>query len=194
MSLLTAVLACKDYTASKHLAGSLENLGIQVLGQGRDYWQSIKFILDLQPEVVVLHHSLTRNIIMEIIQFVDEHRLAQVIAVTDPMDEMQLRTLLDAWIFNYLPEPVNDQLLAAAISSGRACFKRLLAMEKDNRELRQNLEKKKLLDKAKALLITNKGLSEQQAFRYLQKESMNKCVPVTKIAEQVIRLLEKNNR
>lgn len=194
MSLLTAVIACNDPTISKHLAAGLGNLGITIVGQGKDYWQSLHIILEYQPGVVVLHHSLPRATIMEIIQFVDEHRLAPVVVVTDSKNGLQLNSFLDKWIFSYLPEPVEENCLAAAINSGRAYFQRLKAVEQDNQELKQTLENRKILDKAKNLLMTKKGVSEQQAYRYLQKESMNKCVPIPRIAEQVIVLLEKKDR
>ena len=83
-------------------------------------------------------------------------------------------------------KPANKKQLFNAIELANANFKRIIKLEAENKRLKKALEERKLVERAKGLLMEQKGICEKDAYKLLQKLSMNRCLPIGKIARQVI--------
>ncbi|HEX3031269.1 MAG TPA: ANTAR domain-containing protein [Bacillota bacterium] len=187
---LRTVIAGADLSFRKKLKEKLMMAGILVVGEASDGWNALRMVLNIQPDLVILHARLSGRDGLEVAKFVEEHRIAPVILYADAEKLSAIREMLGHWVVTYLLEPVEEQSLLPAIDFSLAVHRRITAMEEQNKKLLQTLETRKLVDRAKGLLIAEKGMSEQQAFRYLQKLSMDKCLPVEKVAGKVIKLLQ----
>lgn len=186
---LRTVLAGNDISFRKRVREKLSTEGFLVVGEAADGWNALQMVLNIQPDLVILHHRLSGRDGLEVAEFIDEHRLAPVVLVGEVDSQLAIREALDHWLFSYILEPVDEFNLFPAIDSSRAAFRKISSMQEEYGKLKQAIEIRKVVDRAKGLLMSQKGLTEQQAFRYLQKLSMDKCVPVEKIASKVIKLL-----
>lgn len=83
-------------------------------------------------------------------------------------------------------KPVNEMTLQAHIEIARAKYEKLITLEREISELKETIATRKVVDKAKGILMRTKHFSEQEAFRYIQQQSMNKRVTKKAIAEAII--------
>jgi AmiR/NasT family two-component response regulator len=88
-------------------------------------------------------------------------------------------------IHGYLIKPVNERDLAAAIGIAQARFEESQAALRENAKLRENLESRKLIDRAKGLLM-QRGMSEEEAYQYLQTQARSTQVSIRQVAEGII--------
>jgi AmiR/NasT family two-component response regulator len=88
-------------------------------------------------------------------------------------------------IHGYLIKPVNERDLAAAIGVAQARFEESQAALRENAKLRENLESRKLIDRAKGLLM-ERGMSEEEAYQYLQTQARSTQVSIRQVAEGII--------
>ncbi|RYD06729.1 hypothetical protein N752_03375 [Desulforamulus aquiferis] len=89
-------------------------------------------------------------------------------------------------MLGYLIKPIDEASLIPTIEMALATFKRITKMEEENRKLKMRLEEKNLVEQAKHLLMEKKGFSEQAAYRFIQKTSMDRASTMARVAQQVI--------
>jgi AmiR/NasT family two-component response regulator len=92
----------------------------------------------------------------------------------------------DAGAMAYLVKPFTKADLVPAIEMAVSRFAEIRALDTEIGTLRERLEVRKLLDRAKGLLQSEHGLSEPEAFRWIQKTSMDRRLTMRKVAEAVI--------
>jgi len=92
----------------------------------------------------------------------------------------------EAGVVGYIVKPFRESDLAPAIEVALARFKEFQALEREVEDLREALETRKLVDRAKGLLMDTQGLTEAEAFRRIQKMSMDTRRPMKEIAEAII--------
>src|SRR5690606_12407504 len=101
-------------------------------------------------------------------------------------DTRTVEEAIKAPVFHYLVKPVDPDDLAPAIAVARARFAEWLdaRQQKDLLELR--LEERKLIERAKGLLMDSRGLTEKEAYRFLQKTSQDKNTPMVELARKLL--------
>jgi response regulator NasT len=92
----------------------------------------------------------------------------------------------EAGVVGYITKPMRESDLTPAIEVAMARFSEFRALEKEVGDLKQALETRKLVDRAKGILMDSQGLSEAEAFRRIQKMSMNKRKAMKDVAEAII--------
>ncbi len=92
----------------------------------------------------------------------------------------------EAGVVGYIIKPFRESDLAPAIEVAIARFAEFRALEKEVGDLKLALETRKLVDRAKGILMDTQGLTEAQAFRKIQKMSMNTRKPMKEVAEAII--------
>ena len=89
-------------------------------------------------------------------------------------------------IFHYLVKPVDPDDLAPAIAVARARFDEWLDARRQRDMLEMKLEERKIIERAKGLLMDTRGLSEREAYRFLQKTSQDKNTPMVELARKIL--------
>ena len=92
----------------------------------------------------------------------------------------------DAGVVAYLVKPYREEELAPAIEVAMARFREFQTLQKQVDDIQQALETRKLVDRAKGILMDKQGLSEAEAFRKIQKMSMDNRKPMKDVAEAII--------
>jgi response regulator NasT len=185
MPQLRVLIAVQDAVESKNLYGKLLKAGHLVVGQAREAGEVLRRTFEIQPDLVLMDPGLPDYGGLGVAQVIDEHRVAPVVFVARNYIDIT-RQAGNGWLFSYLLSPYSDDDLYLAVEVARSNFQRLLVLERENARLKKTLTARKLVERAKGLLMDKQGWSEQEAYKYLQRISMNTSRSLTVVAREVI--------
>lgn len=185
------VIADSDHGFRKKLKEILIHAGYLVVGEAGDGRGALKAVYQTEPDLIIMDAMLPGAEGLDIIRIIEDHRIAPVILLTASQDLQILEEAKAAWIFAFLIKPPGEASLLSAIEIAIANFRKIIKLEEENKKLKQALEVRKLVEKAKGILMEAKGLSEQEAYKHLQKLSMDHCVPIFRVARQIIKHFSK---
>lgn len=162
----------------------LEEIGHEVVAEARDGREALSLIRKKKPDVVIL------DIKMPYASGVDLARKVAneypVIILTAYSDRSLIEDARDAGVMAYLTKPFREESLTPAIELAVRHFLEKSALTERVLRLKEELETRKVLDKARGLLMESERLTEAQAFRKIQKISMDKNRPIKEVAEAII--------
>lgn len=181
------VIADGDSVSRKQVKEALGKEGYLVIAETIDARNTLKIVFQTEPDLVIIDSSIPGYQELEIARIIKEHRVAPIILIGDFYELGVYEEEKASWVMAYLLKPVSESSLLPTIEIALANFKELVRLEEENKNLRKALESRKLVEKAKGLLMEKRGLTEQEAYKYLQKNSMNRCVPIARIAKEVIK-------
>ncbi|MBU7007973.1 ANTAR domain-containing response regulator [Phosphitispora fastidiosa] len=187
---LRIIIADTDPVFRKYLKEKLLNAGHMVIGEAADGRKALQMTFNTQPDLVILNAQLPERDGLETAKIIEEHKVAPVLLVTEIDRQDEVIQALEHWSLSYILRPVEDTNLFPAIEVCVATFKKICQYEEKTRKLKQSVETRKIVERAKGLLIEFKGMTEQQAFKYIQKLSMDKCIPMHNVAKHLIKALE----
>jgi AmiR/NasT family two-component response regulator len=164
----------------------LTNLGYLVVGEANDGQSAVNMARELRPDLVVMDIKMPDMDGIEAAQVLTEERLAPVLLLTAYSQQELIDRAKEAGVVGYLVKPFRESNLAPAIELTLARFDEFRAVQKEVEDLSEALETRKLVDRAKGILMDSQRLTEQEAFRRIQKMSMNTRRPMKEIAEAII--------
>lgn len=164
----------------------LANLGYLVVGEANDGQSAVNMARELRPDLVVMDIKMPDMDGIEAAKVLTEERLAPVLLLTAYSQQDLIERAKEAGVVGYLVKPFRESNLAPAIQITLARFEEFQALQKEVDSLTEALETRKVVDRAKGILMDTQGLSEHDAFRRIQKMSMNTRRPMKEIAEAVI--------
>jgi len=168
------------------LKESLEHLGYLVVGEASDGASAVNMARELRPDVVVMDIKMPQMDGIEAARLLTQERIAPVLLITAYGHHELVERAKEAGVVGYLVKPWKEMDLAPAIEVALARFAEFRALEAEMHDLQQALETRKVVDRAKGILMDTQGLSEAAAFRKIQKMSMNTRKPMKEVAEAII--------
>jgi response regulator NasT len=171
----------------------LANLGYLVVGEANDGQSAVNMARELRPDLVVMDIKMPAMDGIEAAKVLTEEKIAPVLLLTAYSQEDLIERAREAGVVGYLVKPFRESNLAPAIEITLARFDEFQAVQKEVEDLKEALETRKLVDRAKGILMDAQGMSEQEAFRRIQKMSMNTRRPMKAIAEAIILTHEMGN-
>lgn len=179
-------LASADQTSLQSLKQILQREGYAVAGVARDGGQALRLIHTLQPDLVILDSELTGTGALEVARFINEEQVAPIIMLASSWHRNIINKTRDFPVFAYLVKPVQETTLLPAVEAALANYEKIMRLEKELNKLKETLAARKVIERAKGILMETLGLTEAEAYRRIQKQSMDKCVPMKAIAEAII--------
>ncbi len=164
----------------------LNNLGYLVVGEANDGRSAVNMARELRPDLVVMDIKMPDMDGIEAAGLLTEEKIAPVLLLTAYSQEDLIERAREAGVVGYLVKPFRESNLAPAIEVTLARFAEFQAVQKEVDDLKEALETRKVVDRAKGILMDTQGLSEHEAFRRIQKMSMNTRRPMKEIAEAII--------
>jgi len=164
----------------------LANLGYLVVGEANDGRSAVNMARELRPDLVVMDIKMPDMDGIEAAKLLTEERLAPVLLLTAYSQQDLIERAKEAGVVGYLVKPFRESNLAPAIQITLARFEEFQTLQKEVDDLTEALETRKVVDRAKGILMDTQGLSEHDAFRRIQKMSMNTRRPMKEIAEAII--------
>jgi len=164
----------------------LTNLGYLVVGEAGDGRSAVNLARELKPDVAIFDIKMPDMDGIEAARILTEEKIAPVVLLTAYSQHDLVERAKEAGVVGYITKPMRESDLTPAIEVAMARFSEFRALEKEIGDLKQALETRKLVERAKGILMDTQRLSEAEAFRKIQKMSMNKRKPMKDVAEAII--------
>ena len=161
--------------------------------EAKDGQEAVELARSEQPDLAVLDVKMPRLDGIEAARkILDERPIPIVMLTAYGQDELVARAL-EAGVFDYLVKPFREQDLLPAIRTARARHEELLALREQADSLAEALASRKVIERAKGLLMEREGLTEQEAFARLRKASQVSGRPMNVVAEAVLATFDKQD-
>ena len=168
------------------LAEMLAEEGYEVVGQAADGEQAVELVTRLRPDLAVFDVKMPKLDGISAAEQVAHDRIAPVLILTAFSQRELVERARDAGAMAYLVKPFGKSDLVPAIEMAVSRFVELSQLEREVADLTERLETRKLVDRAKSVLQAQLGLTEPEAFRWIQKTAMDLRLSMKAVAEGVI--------
>jgi two-component system, response regulator PdtaR len=185
---IRVVIADDESIIRMDLREMLGNLGYLVVGEVGDGRSAVNLARELKPDLVVMDIKFETEEFdgIDAARMLTEEKVAPVLLLTAYSQRDLVTRAREAGVVGYLVKPFRESDLVPAIEVALARFGEFQAMEKQVGDLQEALETRKFVDRAKGILMDTQGLSEAEAFRRIQKMSMNTRKAMKDVAEAII--------
>jgi AmiR/NasT family two-component response regulator len=164
----------------------LTSLDYLVVGEVGDGLSAVNTARELKPDVVLMDIKMPDMDGIEAAKILTEEQIAPVVLLTAYSQKELVDRAKDAGVVGYLVKPFRESDLMPAIEVAISRFKEFQTVRQEVDDLQNALETRKLVERAKGILIDSQGMNEHEAFRKIQKMSMNTRKPMKEVAEAII--------
>ncbi|HEV7128215.1 MAG TPA: response regulator [Ktedonobacterales bacterium] len=180
------VLAEDDSLIRLDLKEELQNQGYLVVGDAGDGQSAVNLARELRPDLVVMDIFMPQLDGIEAAEILTRENIAPVLLITGLPDLETVERAKQAGVIHYLTKPWRQSDIKPAIEVALWRFQEFRALEKQVATLEDKLATRKVVEQAKGLLMQKQGLSEREAFRRIQKLSMNNRKSMREVAEAIL--------
>ena len=160
--------------------------GYEVVGETGRGDEAIELVRELHPDLVILDIKMPGLDGLSAARYVAGERMAAVLILTAFSQRDLVEQARDAGALAYLVKPFQKSDLIPAIEIALGRFAELSALEREVADLHERLEARKVVDRAKGVLMDDAGLTEQASWRFLQQQAMTNRVKIADIARRVV--------
>ncbi|HZI34771.1 MAG TPA: response regulator [Gaiellales bacterium] len=164
----------------------LERAGFEVVAEARDGREAVALAAEHRPDLAVMDVKMPELDGIEAARQMLEQRQIPIVMLTAFSEAALVGRAVDAGVFGYLVKPFRESDLLPAIEAARARHAELQALRDEAGSLRDALEARKLIERAKGLLMEKEGLSEGEAFARLRGASQQTGRPLREVAEAIL--------
>lgn len=186
MASIRILIAEDNELASLTLEEQLRSLGYDVVGIARTGTEAVHLFERLRPDLVLMDFRLPEMDGAEATRHIQSQTPTPVIMLTAYADPETIRKVEAAGVLGYLVKPINEQDLSPAINVALARFKEMQALTLRVAELEESLEARKLIERAKGILMQRLHLSERDAYERLRHRAREKRTRMKDIARAII--------
>lgn len=184
------VLVIDEFDTERLLEQTLRNHGCEVATLKLGELELATIVPALQPDVVVLNlYTPTTEVLRMIIDINQSYSVPVVIFAEDQQTET-IDQVIKAGVSAYIVDGLEARRIKAIVDIAIARFKEQQALKEELKKTKNQLEDRKLVDRAKAILIKSQGYTEDQAYHALRKLAMDRKVALGEMAKNVISMAE----
>ena len=181
------VLIADDNTANrKYLAAQLELLCFNVVAEAATGEEAVAFYEEFKPDLVIMDIKMPTMDGIEAAKIMTNRNPVPVILITGHSSETLVDRAIESGVFAYLLKPITKKDLLPAIRLAFARFKEFTALKTEVNDLKDAIEVRKLVERAKGILMKRLNIPEEDAFKLLQTQSQNENKKLKDIAQMVI--------
>jgi AmiR/NasT family two-component response regulator len=181
------VIAEDEPLARLDLSQMLENSGHEVVGQAGDGQTAVDLARELKPDLVIMDIKMPGDIDgLGAATLLAEERVAPVLLLTAYSDQEFIDGARDAGVMGYLVKPYGENQLAPAIEVALARFGEFSTLQQELGSTKEALMTRKIVERAKGVLMDTAGLKESEAFHRIQRLSMNSRKSMREVAEAIL--------
>ena len=183
----TRLLIAEDEVISRmDLREMLENLGYSVVGEAGDGVAAVNLARTLKPDLVLMDIKMPDLDGIAAAQTLAQEHLVPVLLLTAYSDREFVDRAVDAGVMGYLVKPFAEAQLKPAIEVALERWREVRQIREDLSQTQEMLETRKLVERAKGVLMDTQNLKEAEAFRRIQRLSMNSRKSMREVAEAIL--------
>ncbi|MFZ2527179.1 MAG: response regulator [Rhodococcus sp. (in: high G+C Gram-positive bacteria)] len=171
------------------LVEMLREEGYDVVGEAGDGQRAVELAAELKPDLVIMDVKMPRRDGIDAASEIAERRIAPVVILTAFSQRELVERARDAGAMAYLVKPFSKSDLVPAIEVAASRFSEIRELEREIAGLTERFEVRKLVDRAKGMLMDAHAMTEPEAFRWIQRAAMDRRTTMKQVAEVVIETL-----
>jgi len=185
---LRVVVAEDEALIRMDVVATLQEAGYEVVGEVGDGEEAVRLAIELVPDLMIMDIKMPKLDGISAAEKISELKIPVVLLTAFSQADLVKRAA-DAGAMAYVTKPFKPSDLLPAIQIALSRSEELFALETEIVDLNERLETRKLMDRAKGLLQSKMRLSEPEAFRWIQKASMDRRLSMSQVAKAVLEQL-----
>jgi response regulator NasT len=183
----TRIIIADDETIQRmDLKDMLTRQGYLVVGEAGDGLSAINLARELRPDLLIMDVRMPEKDGIDAAEVLTREKIAPVMLLTAFSDQLLVERAKEAGVVYYFVKPLQESEVRPAIEIVLARYQEFSALEEKSKALTEQLNARKIVERAKGLLMEKQGLSEQVAFQKIQKASMNNRKSMREVAEAIL--------
>jgi len=183
---LKVLVAEDEYLILMGLKSNLENLGCKVVGEATNGKELIKLALEKKPDMIIADINLPVMDGLEALRRINEKVFIPTLIVSGYDDEELIDKAKNLGVLGYLIKPIDESDLKAAIEIALSRFEEIKNLKNELEVTKETLESRKIIEKAKGIIMERLQLNEEESMKFLQKKSRNSNKKLIDVAKEII--------
>ena len=171
------------------LVEMLREEGYDVVGEAGDGQVAVELAESLKPDLVIMDVKMPRRDGIDAASEIAAKRIAPVVTLTAFSQRELVERARDAGAIAYLVKPFSISDLVPAVELAVSRFREVTALEREVADLSDRLEARKLIERAKSVLMVRQALTEPEAFKWIQRAAMDRRSTMKAVAQVVLETL-----
>jgi two-component system, response regulator PdtaR len=164
----------------------LTHLGYDIIGEAGDGRSAMELAKRLRPDLVIMDIKMPEVDGISAAEGLTQDRIAPVVLLTAYSDQALVERAKEAGVVGYVVKPFREAELMPVIELSLARFEEFQALEREVGDLKEALESRKIVERAKGVLMEAHGLRESEAFHRIRKTSMDARKSMREVAEAIL--------
>ena len=164
----------------------LTEAGHNVVAEAADGEEAVKLAIEFKPDLVIMDVKMPKMDGITAARLINDKHIAPVLLLTAYSQTDLIEKAKEAGVLAYLVKPIREEQLFPAIEIARSRFAEIKTLGEELDYLKESLETRKLLDRAKGILMAAHNITEAEAYRTMQQYSMNQRTTLKELAEAII--------
>ncbi|MBP2664161.1 MAG: pdtaR [Firmicutes bacterium] len=186
MDTLRIVIADNESIIRMDLKEILEEAGHTVVGEATDGVRAVELARKCHPDLVIMDIKMPEMDGITAAKIISNEKLAPVLLLTAFSQKEIVEKAKDSGVLAYLVKPVKEANLFPAMEIALSRFQEFAELERELEEVKNSLETRKILDRAKGILMDAYSLTETEAYRRIQQYSMSKRKSIRDVAAAIV--------
>lgn len=183
---MRVLIADDEVLIRMDLREMLIDAGYEVIAEAANGQEALRLARELRPDFIIMDVKMPVMTGLEAAKIIDEEAIAPVLLLTAYSQQDIVDEARDAGVIAYLVKPVREEQLFPAMQIAMSRFAELQELNAELEKLQETLETRKVVEKAKGILMSTHSMTEQEAYRKMQQFSMAKRISLKALAESII--------
>ncbi|MDP4182338.1 MAG: ANTAR domain-containing protein [Bacillota bacterium] len=180
------ILSGDDKKTLSIVKNTLTSNGHNFMGYLKEPTHLLRCIRTNQPDFLVVEAGNNLKELRSVLEIIDEETLAACIIILERRNDDIIDFLKKSKVLSYITKPVFDEAILQVIDISLINFERVVEYERKVKKLNDTLESRKVVEKAKWILVQKEGYTEEQAYEAIRKKSRDNRITMKEIAEALI--------